>query len=891
MTRAWHALEPAQAMEALGTGADGLPAAEAARRLATHGANALPEPVPPSLARVFLRQFASPLIYLLAAAAAIAAAIGERGDAAVIGAVLLLNAVVGTFQEGRAERSMRSLRRLSALRTRVLRDGEPVEIEARELVPGDLLVLAAGDAVPADALLVEGSRVEAVEAVLTGESLPSPKRPGAVPGDALLGDRSGTLHAGTFLSSGRGRAVVVATGSATELGRIAALTRATVPPPTPLERRVAVLGHALVLLALAVFAAVLAVGWLRGIPLAEIFMVAVSQLVSVVPEGLPVAMTVGLAAGMQRMAARRAIVRRLAAVESLGCTTVICSDKTGTLTRGENTAVALRVAGRSLAATGVGYAPEGRIEDGEGPVTAAGDGALRALLEAALLCNDAALAPPSPEDPRWRALGDPTEAALLVLARKGGLDDGALRARHPRVGELPFDAGARLMATRHGGAGDGRILVKGAPEAVLALCAASGPPGPGRGVLDAARRAEILAAGDAMAADALRVLAFAEGPALPLDGGFGPLAGKLAFLGLVGQVDPPRAEAREAVERCRAAGIRPVMVTGDHRATGLAVARALGMAGSGRALDGAELERMGDPELDAAVDEVSVYARVAPAHKLRIVEALQRRGQVVAMTGDGVNDAPALVRADVGVAMGRTGTEVAKEAAAIVVTDDDFATIVAAVAEGRVVYRNLRKVLFLLLSTGLAEVVILLSALLLGYPLPFPAVMILWNNVVTEGFITVNLGMEPAEGDEMGHPPVAPDARLLGDGLLPRAAFVMAVISAVTFGWYAGELALGLPFDRVRTGTFTLLAVCEWFNLANARAERRSAFRNPLHRNPWLAGGLALSVALQLAVVYAPALQRAFHTVALPPVDLVLVVAAASVVLWAEELRKRLAAT
>ncbi len=730
-----------------------------------------------------------------------------------------------------------------------------------------------------------------MEAVLTGESQPAQKRAEAAPEGSELGDRWSMLHAGTHLSAGRVRAVVVTTGVGTELGRIAALTRATETPPTPLERRVARLGRVLVVLALAIFALVFAVGLLRGIPLTEIFMVAVSQLVSVVPEGLPVAMTVGLAAGMQRMAARGAIVRRLSAVESLGSTTVICSDKTGTLTRGENTAVAVRLAGRDLHVEGVGYEPVGRIlEDGE-PRSADGDPSLRALLEASALCNDAALVPPGEDDPRWRALGDPTEAALLSLARKGGIDPEALRLLHQRTGEIPFDAGARLMVTVHGGPGGGRTLVKGATEALLPLCA-SLRHGDARRPLDDVAREAVQAAADRMAGDALRVLAFAEADALPVDGrGFEVLDGRLTLVGLVGQVDPPRPEAREAVARCRSAGIRAVMITGDHRATGLAVAEALGMVdGGGKALDGVELERLGEAELAAAVAETSVFARVAPSQKLRIVEALQRRGQVVAMTGDGVNDAPALVRADVGVAMGRTGTEVAKEAAAIVVTDDNFATIVEAVAEGRVVYRNVRKALLLLLSTGLAEVVVLLSALLLGHPLPFPAVQILWNNVVTEGTITVNLGMEPAEGDEMQQPPIRPSVQLLGDGLLQRMFLMSATISLVTFGYFAIGLRLGLPFDRVRTGTFTLLAVCEWFNLLNCRSERRSVFANPLHRNPWLLGGLAISVLLQLAVIYWEPLGRAFRTVPLPPVDLAVVVAAGSVVLWTEEVRKRVVA-
>jgi magnesium-transporting ATPase (P-type) len=607
--------------------------------------------------------------------------------------------------------------------------------------------------------------------------------------------------------------------------------------------------------------------------------------VSLVPEGLPVALTIALAVGMQRMAARGAIVRRLAAVETLGSTTVICSDKTGTLTRNEMTAVAAWLpdagcGGRRIEIGGTGYRPQGAFTEAGSPVPA-GDPALLALLEAAALCNDAQLGAPQAPDAAWTVVGDPTEGALVVMAAKAGIDATALRSRAPRDAELAFDAVAKLMATRHRG-DDGRafVLVKGAPEAVLRLTAA----------LDGERRIGAARdAADAMAREALRVLAFAriDDGVLDPGAGFDALAGRARLLGLVGQIDPPRDEAREAIGACRAAGIRVVMVTGDHKLTGLAIARSLGIAGvADRAVDGEELERMSEARLRDALDRIAVFARVQPAQKLRIVEALQARGEVVAMTGDGVNDAPALARADVGVAMGITGTEVAKSAARIVVTDDDFATIVAAVEQGRVVYANVKKVILYLFATSLDEVLVLLAALVAGYPLPLLAVQILWINVVTEGTVTVNLVMDPPEGDEMRRAPVPRDDRLVDGAMLRRIALLTPVTAGVTFGWFAWRLAQGAPIEDVRTETFTLLAVSQWFNVLNCQSATRSALRLGVLRNRWLLGGLALSVALQGLVLYAPALNALFHTVPLPASTLALIVALGSAVLWVEELRK-----
>ncbi len=880
----WHALHPADAAEALGVDPRrGLQAGEVAHRIGIFGANALPEEQRQSSLGLFLRQFQSPLIYILFVAAVLAFALGHRGDAGVILVVVAINALIGWIQEGRAARSMEALRRLSTLQVRVLRDEREHLIDAGALVPGDVLLLTAGDAVGADARLLEARALQTAEAALTGESLPVDKVVDGLPRETLLADRINMVYAGTQVTSGRGRALVVATGGATEVGRIAEMTEAAETPKTPLELRIAQFGRYLVAAAVALFVAVVAAGLLRGIPLVDIFMVAISQMVSMVPEGLPVAMTIALAVGMQRMAARGAIVRRLAAVETLGSTTVICSDKTGTLTRNEMTVVALWLPdGREIAVEGAGYGPEGSLNGGDMP----GDGPAMRLLEAAALCNDAQLLAPDAEDSRWRALGDPTEAALLTLARKAGLDVEALRVRWPRRAEIPFSAATKMMATQQGRPdGQGPVLLKGAPEAILGLCAPNGKA-------DGSPCRRAMEAAEGFADRALRVLAVAEvtGAVIDEHADFRQFSGKAVLLGLIAQTDPPREEVRAAVSECRVAGVRPVMVTGDHKATGLAIAQSLGIAGPGdRAVDGLELERMAEPDLRAGLDHIAVFARVHPSQKLRIVEAFQSRGDVVAMTGDGVNDAPALARADVGVAMGMTGTEVAKGASAIVITDDNFATIVKAVEEGRRVYRNLKKVILYLFATSMAEIALLLAALLLGYPLPLAAVQILWINIVTEGTVTVNLIMDPLEGDEMRIAPIPPGEPLLNAALLKRVALMTPVMALTTFGYFAWRLAQGVPYPQVQTETFTLLAACQWFNVLNCQSATRSALGLRLFRNPWLLGGLVLAVLLQLAVIYWPALNALFHTVPLPAADFAVIIAAASTVLWAEEIRKLLA--
>ncbi len=889
---AWHALTTEEACARLKVdAAAGLNAGEVSSRRAEHGPNVLPETPPRPLWAVFLRQFASPLIYLLLAAAAVAFPLGHRNDAAVILVVVVLNAVLGAIQEGRAERSMAALRRLSSFKVRARRDGEDVSLDAADLVPGDIIHLAAGDAVTADARLLETAALECSEAALTGESLPVTKDVETSPAGAPLAERQGMVYSGTHVAAGRGLALVVATGTATEVGRIAGLTESAVEPGTPLERRLEKFGRLLVFISVGLFLLVLAAGLLRGFPFGQILMVSISQMVSVVPEGLPVALTIALAVGMQRMAARGAVIRRLSAVETLGSTTVICTDKTGTLTKNEMTVVKAWLPGepgRMLHVTGTGYAPEGTVRSGETEVRTDADDHLRRFAEAAALCNDSRLLPPDDTEPRWHILGDPTEAALLAFAFKAGGDPAVLHREHPRVAEIPFDAAHKMMATQHGSGAEARLCIKGAPEAVLALCS-HWRDGTETAALTDSSRARVSAGAARMAEEALRVLAIAEieGGQLDAEAGWPPLRGRAVLLGLAGQMDPPRQEAGDAVARCRSAGIRTVMVTGDHKVTGLAVARSLGIAGdSDLAVDGAELEAMSEPDLRRDAERIAVFARVHPAQKLRIVEALQSRGHVVAMTGDGVNDAPALARADVGVAMGLTGTEVAKSAARIVISDDNFATITSAVEQGRLVYRNLKKLLLFLFVTSVDEVVVLLTALLAGTPLPLAAVQILWVNLVTEGVLTVNLVLEGLEGDEMQRPPVPRDDPLLSRDMLGRMAVMAGASVACILGIYFWNLHRGAPHALVQTETFTTLAVCQWFNVLNCRNALTTAFDKRALRNHWLIGGIIAGNLLQLLVVYAPFMNRIFHTTPIPALDFFIIGAVASVVLWAEEIRK-----
>lgn len=865
----------------------GLSSADAAQRLLKFGPNALPDAKRRSLLGVFFDQFKSPLIYLLFGASALALVLGHASDAMVIAAVVLINALVGAIQEGRAERSLLALREMAGQQARIVRDGREQVIAAREVCPGDLLALEAGQAVVADGRLVEAVALRVSEAALTGESVPVGKGTERLPPDTVIADRTNMIYSGTHITAGRGLAIVVATGAHTEMGRIAELAENATEPKTPLEQRIAHFGRAIIYAAVLLFLLLLGIGLWRNIPFGQLVMVAISQTVGMIPEGLPVAMTVALAVGVQRMSAKKAIVRRLAAVETLGSTTVICTDKTGTLTRNEMTVTKVWLTdGTWYSVTGTGYAPDGAILREDGNVYTDVDADLRLLLTSAVLCNDAQLNRSGAD--RCAPIGDPTEIALLTLAYKGGVDAVTTRAQYPRTAEIPFDPAEKVMATWHPAFQQGRIVVKGAPEVLVGL--AGFVQRDGRSVpLDPSAASALHNAADLMGGDALRVLAvgIADMAQCPLPTGTGDLRGKITLIGLVGQIDPPRDEVPEAVARCQAAGIRPVMVTGDHKVTGQSIATRLGICKPGDAIiDGVELTQLSDTELAEKLDTVSVFTRVHPAQKLRIVDAYQTKGHVAAMTGDGVNDAPALAKADVGIAMGITGTDVAKESAKIVIADDNFATIVDAVEEGRAVYHNIQKVVLYLFSTSMAEVAILFIALLLGYPPPLAAVQILWINLVTEGTLTINLVMEPGEKDEMQKPPIVRNESLFTRMMWSRILLMMPTLTAATLGWFLFRLHAGIPFAQVQTEAFTVLAVCEWFNVLNCRSEYRSVFRSGLFTNRWLIFGLIVSNLLQLAVVFVPWLNAVFHTVPFGIQEFLLIGVVASSVLWVEEIRK-----
>lgn len=887
----WHSLQASEVLDKFKSNIiKGLSSNDAKSRLARWGTNTLPEPKSRAFFLIILHQFLSPLIYLLLAAAGIAFFIGDASDAIVILVVVFLNAAIGAFQEGRAEQSLATLRKLSKLKAQVLRDGQQQIIEAGDIVPGDILVLNSGDAVVADARLVETSSLAVAEAALTGESLPVIKSIESIVEKTVLADRNNMVYAGTYITAGRGLAIVVTTGVQNEIGKIANLATTTTQPLTQLEVRIKQFGRYLAFASLIVFGLVVAIGLWRDIKFSDIFMIAISQMVSLVPEGLPVAMTIALAVGVQRMARRGTIVRKLSAVETLGSTTVICSDKTGTLTRNEMvvTSIYLPFRKREITVTGVGYAPEGHFIEKDHTLTPSLDACLQKLFIASTLCNDAQLLGPDATDKHWRIIGDPTEGALLTMAVKGELNPLSVKKLYPRKAELPFNSDIKMMATQHEVANKSVVYVKGAPETLLKYCDSYFNDGHIER-LDNSSLANVQAAAEKMAASALRLLAvgFIENAFIDGSKGFAPLMGKITLIGLIGELDPPRTEVAKSIKECQAAGIKPVMVTGDHKITGLAIAKALGISRQDDlAIDGEELDQLSDNELLEKVNRISVFARVHPTQKLRIVEAYQKRGEIVAMTGDGVNDAPALVRANVGVAMGITGTEVAKEAAKIVLTDDNFSTIVTAIAEGRLVYQNIKKLILFLFVTSIDEVVVLFLALILGYPPPLAAVQILWINLVTEGALTINLIMEPAEGDEMKRLPTPVKQPLLDKTILSRIPFMVVTSVISTFGWFIYRTSVGIAPELVQTETFTMLAVCQWFNVLNCRSATRSAFSLDLFKNPWLLGGLALGNALHAAVIYWPPLGQFFHTVPIGIVQIFGIGAIASLVLWVEEVRK-----
>jgi magnesium-transporting ATPase (P-type) len=857
----WHARPAAETLQALATTADGLSQAEARRRLEHYGPNRLAEAKPPGLLQRFARQFNNLLLYILMAAALVTALLGHWVDTAVILAVVVLNAVIGFVQEGKAEKALQAIRHLLAPHAVVLRDGRQHDIDAAELVPGDVVLLASGDSLPADVRLLQARNLRVDEAALTGESVPVDKGVEPVATDAGIGDRLCMGYAGTLVTQGQARAAVVATGAATEMGRIGRMLAEVEQGTTPLLQKMSAFGRTLTFVILGAAALLFAFGTLvRGMDPAEVFMAAVSLAVAAIPEGLPAIMTITLAIGVQRMAERHAVIRRLPAVEVLGSVTVICSDKTGTLTRNEMTVQQVACAGQQFHIDGAGYAPAGALRAGDEPLdpSSLADRApvLVALAEVAALCNDASL---HETDGQWTLAGDPTEGALLTLAMKAGLSPARLQRERPRVDIIPFESEHRFMATLHRSAGGTVAMVKGAPERLLAMCnkqlgAAGVEP------LESAHwQAEV----EAQARAGRRVLALARRdlPATHARLEHADVATGLTLLGLVGIIDPPRDEAIRAVAQCRDAGIRVVMITGDHGVTASAIAAQLGMGAGLAATTGPELEAMDDASLRAAVATAAVFARASPEHKLRLVRALKANGEIVAMTGDGVNDAPALKQADVGVAMGMKGTEAAKQAGAVVLADDNFASIAHAVEEGRTVYDNLKKTVTFLLPINGGESLALLVAVLAGVALPILPAQILWVNMVSSIALAMVLAFEPTEPDVMRRPPRPVDEPMLSRFLVWRIVFVSVLFLAGIFGMYEWVLARGASIEVARTAAVNTLVCMEVFYLFSVRYLKARAFTwQGVRGTPLVLASVAVVVVLQFVFTYAPFMQLLFRS-------------------------------
>ena len=909
LREAWR-LDEDEVIDALASDAGaGLSAEEAQRRLDRFGPNRLTEARPVPAWRKFLHQFTDTLVLLLIAAAAISAAVwmieGEGGlpyEALAILSIVILNAVMGFVQQARAEEALKALREMSAPQATVIRDGERQRLAAAHLVPGDVILVEEGDRIPADARLLQSVSLKTAEASLTGESLPVLKAVDPLPADTVVGDRLNMLFSGTSVVGGHGRAVVTSTGMDTETGRIATMLEQTVDESTPLQRELdrtgRLLGLVVIAIAIVMIGTILLVSEISTLSqLFGVLIIGVALAVAAVPEGLPAIVTAVLSIGVQRMAARRAIVRKLAAVETLGSADVIASDKTGTLTRNEMTVRRIVTASGRTDFDGTGYVPDGGFRLAGGDVQAL-EAELRRALLAAECANNASL---REQAGQWVAQGDPTEIALLTAACKAcGAEP---PARPSRLWEIPFSSERKLMTTVHSDA-DGRVhaFTKGAPDVLLSHCAYE-LVGEEARPLTSERRAEILADNNAMASEALRTLAVAT---RELEDGrhetqLENAESDLVFIGLIGMIDPPRDEARVAVATAADAGIRVVMITGDHPKTASVIADSLGIDGT-KVVTGAELGRMTGDELDRTVGDVSVYARVDPAHKLAIVGALQRKGATVAMTGDGVNDAPALKAADIGIAMGITGTDVSKGAADVVLADDNFATIVAAVEEGRSIFSNIRKFLRYLLSSNIGEVMTMFFGVVLagviglsdadgaGIALPLLATQILWINLVTDGAPALALGIDPPSEGTMRRPPRPPTERVITGTMWRGIFFVGAVMAVGTLLVLDASLPGGLiegsgDLDHARTMAFTTLTLFQLFNVFNARSDERSAF-DGLFSNRWLWAAVALSLSLHAAVVYLPVLQDAFSTVALSGYDWLVCFAVASSVLWLRELGK-----
>jgi len=864
--RHWHHLPANEVVDLLETNPDrGLDLFTVKHRQEHFGPNAVTARKGTGPLLRFLLQFHQPLVHILLAAAVITAALREFVDAGVIAGVVLVNAIVGFIQESKAAKAIEALARSMITEATVIRAGHRLRVPSTELVPGDIVLLQSGDKVPADIRLLQCRDLQIDESILTGESVPVHKTAEEIERDAPLVDRLNMAYSSCLVTYGQGRGTVVAIGDATEVGRISELIHAAPSLATPLTQKIARFSHVLMYAILALAVLTFAVGILRGEKPLWMFKAAVALAVGAIPEGLPAVVTITLAIGVSRMARQRAVIRKLPAVETLGSTTVICSDKTGTLTENQMTVREIAAGGVTVPVTGAGYAPDGQIGSGDAPAELSTNAALRECLTAGLLCNDAVLVE---KEGRWSVQGDPTEAALLVAAQKGGLSREAMNRQYPRLDVVPFESEHQYMATLHDGGPTQRRIVylKGAVEAVLHRCGDALNAAGERIPLD---REAAMATAAQLAGRGLRVLAFARAERPPETSHIThrDLREGMTFLGLQGMIDPPRAEAIAAVAKCQTAGIRVKMITGDHALTAAAIAKQIGIGGGPeagedlpQAITGPELAACSDEDLIDVADRTSVFARVSPEQKLRLVEALQARGQVVAMTGDGVNDAPALKQANIGVAMGISGTDVAKEAADMVLTDDNFASIEAAVEEGRGVFDNLTKFIAWSLPTNMGEGLIILAAVFAGTALPILPVQILWINMTTAVLLGLMLAFEPKEPGIMARPPRDPDQPIITWDVAVRMFLIAGVMLAGGFGVFKWELSRGADEATARTVAVNVFVLVELFYLFNCRSLARSVFEIGLFSNRWIPVGVVAMLLLQLAFTYLPAMNRLFHS-------------------------------
>mgnify|MGYP000953383630 CR=1 FL=1 len=889
IARTWHALEASAALEALASRIAGLDDAEAAQRLARFGRNELPAPPARTLLRRFLDQLNNVLIYVLLAAALITALLGHAVDTGVIVGVVVINAIFGVLQEGKAERALDAIRAMIAPIASVIRAGRRVAIPAAEAVPGDIVLLDAGDRVIADVRLISAAALRIDESALTGESVPVDKRPQADSPDAVLAERASMAYSGTLVTKGQGTGVVVATGPRTELGRITTILSTITETTTPLIRQMNRFAQQLTIVILALAAAIFAFALLvRGYPLSDAFIAVVGIAVAAIPEGLPAVLTVTLAIGVERMSRRNAIIRQLPAVETLGSVSIICTDKTGTLTLNEMTARHVATAAGVYAVSGAGYGPEGTITPtaADPPDGASDDAGLRAVMRVAVLCNDAHLVH---DGGTWSVGGDPMEGALLALAAKAGLDADTMRKEQARIALVPFDAQHRFMATLNAARGTAApsLLVKGAPEEILALCTGQLAANGEVVAIDPARWQDHVAGfarqGERTLAFALREMQAKTHHVSLAD------ARDLVLVGVVSLIDPPRDEARRAIAECREAGIDVKMITGDHALTAAAIAGQLGLGGHSAAVSGSDIEAADAATLTTLARSTGVFARTSPEHKLRLVEALRADGSIIAMTGDGVNDAPALKSADVGIAMGRKGTEAAKEASQMVLADDNFASIVAAVKEGRTVYDNLTKVISWTLPTNFGEAMVVVAAILGGFLLPITPVQILWVNMVTAVALGLVLAFEPAEPDVMKRPPRAALGALLTPALVWQIVLVSVLFMAGVFTMFWWATHRGLPLEEARTIAVNTLVALEIFYLFSVRYLRMDSITIAgVVGTPAVLIGVGTIVALQFGFTYVPFMQRLFGTAAVSLRDGLVIVAAGVLLLIALDVEKRI---